>query len=159
MSGPLVVSVTSRLFARICPSTKMSRHRSVRLNGRFSSSTAWSSILLISRMSLISVSRWLAATLAFSRFWLFASASSGCCPLSSKSPRMPLSGVRMSWLMRERNAVLAALASCALRCALRALCSAHARMAMTPTSNVPMPARMATRLWSTNWANSDCPSE
>ena len=53
---------------------------------------------------------------------------------------MPLSGVRISWLMRERNAVFALLAACASCCALRARSSDHARIAMMPRNATATPA-------------------
>jgi len=83
---------------------------SITLNGSWDNTSSPSSILDISRTSLINDKRWFAAIFAFSRF-LFKNVVSSSCFLSiSKRPIIPFNGVRMSWDIRERKFDFAALA-------------------------------------------------
>ncbi|MNZ61485.1 hypothetical protein D3C78_795840 [compost metagenome] len=67
-----------------------------------------------SRMSSTSMRKWLLATMISPAYWAWA-VSSGCSPSSSwiswANPCTALSGVRSSWLMLDRNRVLATLAA------------------------------------------------
>ena len=71
-------------------------------------------------MSLISVSNPSADAFAVSR-QSRCSASSVVSSVSATMPRMPFIGVRISWLMFARNALLARLAACAASSAWLAL--------------------------------------
>ena len=119
-SRPSSTTSTPSSEARSLPTTSTSPRSLGRSNDLCSSTTLRSSILLMSSTLLIRLSRWSAATWAFARFCATSSASSLCASLMPKSPMMPFSGVRMSRLMRARNADLAALAACASAWALRA---------------------------------------
>ena len=79
------------------------------------------STLEISRMSLISVSRWLLARLIFLRFSDMASRSPRFFSAIAVSPMIAFIGVRMSWDIVERKSVFALLAASASLAITRSL--------------------------------------
>ena len=89
----------------------------------------------ISSTSLISASRWRPALTMRSTLSV-APAGSGSSCSSWPKPRIELSGVRSSWLMRERKSLLARLARSASSLAWRTAASAVLRSVMS----VEMPA-------------------
>ena len=83
------------------------------LSGAFTSVISPLSSLLVSRTSFTRLSSKVDASQILRRHCAWRSKSSGHESPISTMPRMPLMGVRMSWLIRWRNTVLALLASCA----------------------------------------------
>ena len=75
------------------------------------------STLEISRMSLMSVSRWLPARPILRRLSPVDSTSPRFFPAMAVRPMMAFMGVRMSWDMVERKSVFALLACAASRAA------------------------------------------
>ena len=83
------------------------------------------SIRLISRISLINLSRYWDEDRIFPRFSLTCSGTSSIIDVKSLSPTMAFMGVRISWLILERNSPFARLAASALS---RLLCILAARI-------------------------------
>ena len=86
------------------------RNRSDRLKSSSVKSILPDSILLMSSTSLISDSKWLLDTPIFLRHSLTRSGSSRCFSAMAVIPRMAFMGVLMSWLIRDKNSLLDALA-------------------------------------------------
>ena len=109
------------------------------------------SSLEMSRMSSSKSSRWLADCRAVLR-WSVCSASSRLFSSSANMPSMPLNGVRSSWLMLARKALLAWLAASApmrASCSRRATCcSSRRRRARARNWRTVSSAKAAvSRLW------------
>ena len=110
-----------------------------RLNGASSSLSSRTPILEKSRMSLMIVSSDSAEDLATERY----SCCSGVRRVSSVRsimPMVPCTGVRISWLMRVRNSVLARLASSAAAIDFLSIFSVCLRLVMSraiPVQKVP----------------------
>ena len=77
------------------------------------------SMRLMSRMSLIRDRRNRPETSSLARQSAAAAGSSSCWNARVAMPRMAFMGVRISWLIRERNSLLAALACSAWARAVR----------------------------------------
>lgn len=82
-------------------------------NGLLSSCTRPASIRDISKISLMSESRWSESSLTFSRYCIAGLSFSSLPSASVSMPMMPFIGVRISCDMRERNVVFDWLASSA----------------------------------------------
>ena len=109
--------------------------------GSIWSSTLSVSMRAMSSTSLMSESRWSPALAICSTYSVLGSSSSSSSRSWAK-PSMALSGVRSSWLTRERNSLLALLARSACSLARRSACSraiwsVMSRLTITMPSWVP----------------------
>ena len=107
------------------------------------------STLEMSRMSLISVSKWLLARLIFRRLSLTVTWSSVFFPAIVVSPMIAFMGVRISWDMVDRKSVLARFAWSAATAAAFSwrfrfitLCRLNMRSSSRPATIIPMSVQL-----------------
>ena len=125
-SSGALVRVKWCFFTKSCGLIKSSNSCSIALIEK-SSSRRLSlplSILAISSTSLIRFKRWLLAVVILARQSWIRSLSSRYLPAMAVIPIMAFIGVRISWLIRERNSFLAILAALAAsKASCKACCS------------------------------------